>query len=54
MEQWEQLPEAPDLVKISRKKRNQEYQRYTPVPDSILATGTAEGAMATTIDPTFP
>ena len=24
-EDWESLPDAPDLVKISRKRRNQEY-----------------------------
>ena len=34
--EWEELPEAPDMAKMSRKRRNQEYQRYTPVPDSIL------------------
>ena len=45
-QEWEELPDAPDLVKISRKKRNQEYQRYTPVPDSILA----ESAAGTTYD----
>jgi hypothetical protein len=43
-EQWESLPEAADLVKISRKRRNQEYQRYTPVPDSILQSASIEAA----------
>lgn len=36
-EQWETLPESQDLVKYNRKKRNA-YTKYTPVPDSILAS----------------
>ena len=44
LEQWESLPDAPDLVKISRKRRNQEYQRYTPVPDSILKEASLNAA----------
>ena len=43
-EQWESLPESSDLVKISRKRRNQEYQRYTPVPDSILQSASIEAS----------
>lgn len=43
-DQWEALPDAPDLVKISRKRRNQEYQRYTPVPDSILSEASQSAA----------
>lgn len=53
-EQWETLPDAPDMVKTSRKKRNQEYQRYTPVPDTILQSTSLDaqgGKLATSIDP---
>ena len=37
LEEWETLPDSQDLVKFSRKKRN-DFQRYTPVPDSVLAS----------------
>jgi len=36
-EQWEALPDAQDLVKQNKKKRA-DSQRYTPVPDSVLAS----------------
>ena len=35
-DQWKNLPEGQEFVKTSRKKKNQEYKRYTPVPDSII------------------
>ena len=38
-EEWENIPDAQELVKVSRKRRNLEYMNnnmYTPVPDSIL------------------
>ena len=35
--EWEALPDAPDLVKKTKKQReSQSYQRYTPVPDSVI------------------
>jgi len=43
-DQWETLPEGIDLVKTSRKKRNQEYKRYTPVPDSIIQSASVEAS----------
>ena len=36
--EWETLPEAADLVKRSKKQREQAFQRYTPVPDSVIQT----------------
>lgn len=51
IDEWNTLPDAPDLTKISRKRRQDEYKRYTPVPDSILAASAMEQKMATSIDP---
>jgi len=36
-EEWEALPISQDLVKQSKKKKS-DAQRYTPVPDSVLAS----------------
>ena len=35
-EDWEALPDAQDLVKQNKKRKMNERQRYTPVPDSVL------------------
>lgn len=43
-EDWETLPDAIDGVKNSRKKRQNEYQRYTPVPDSIIQSASIEAS----------
>ena len=51
IDEWNALPDAPDLTKISRKRRADEYKRYTPVPDSILAASSMEQKMANSIDP---
>lgn len=51
MDEWQNIPEAPDLVKPSKKQRNQEYQRYTPVPDSILQATSLEENKVNSIDP---
>ena len=50
LEDWLSLPEAQDLVKMNRKKRS-DFQRYTPVPDSVLASASGEGPLASQIDP---
>lgn len=54
--EWENIPDALELVKVSRKRKNQEHQRYTPVPDSILQAASSEAAGGKTIssiDPRF-
>ena len=35
LEEWECLPDSLDLVKMNKKKRS-DFQRYTPVPESVL------------------
>ena len=50
VEDWLSLPEAQDLVKMNRKKRS-DFQRYTPVPDSVLASAASDGQLANSIDP---
>lgn len=35
-EDWEALPDAQDLVKQNKKRKLNEKQRHTPVPDSII------------------
>ena len=38
-EDWEVLPEAPDLVKKTKKQRMYDQAaRYTPIPDSALSS----------------
>ena len=41
IEEWECLPESLDLVKMNKKKRS-DFQRYTPVPDSVLQSAAAD------------
>ncbi|CAL8108543.1 unnamed protein product [Calicophoron daubneyi] len=46
--EWNALPEVGDAR--NKKQRNPRYERFTPVPDSILAKGLADGQTNTTID----
>ncbi|GAA37598.2 pre-mRNA-processing factor 6 [Clonorchis sinensis] len=45
--EWNSIPEVGDAR--NRKQRNPRYERFTPVPDSILAKGVAEGQTATAV-----
>lgn len=47
---WEALPDAPDLVKKTKRQRVDTYQRYTPVPDSVLNQAKIDAQTATMID----
>jgi hypothetical protein len=44
------LPDAPDLVKRTKKQR-EALQRYTPVPDSVIASARMDGQTVTYVDP---
>ena len=50
------MPDSLDQVKVSHKKRNQEFQRYTPVPDSILQSANSEASglkSISSVDPLY-
>ena len=50
--EWEALPDARDLVKRSKKQREQaQTQRYVPVPDSVINSARIDGQTNTFIDP---
>lgn len=42
------LPDSQDLVKFNKKKRSN-FQRYTPVPDSVLASRPGSEQLTTQI-----
>ncbi|KAA3678288.1 pre-mRNA-processing factor 6 [Paragonimus westermani] len=46
--EWNALPEVGDAR--NRKQRNPRYERFTPVPDSIIAKGLSDGQTVTTMD----
>jgi hypothetical protein len=50
-EDWEALPDAQDLVKQNKKRKLNEKQRYTPVPDSVIQGNPELGAYDNQIDP---
>ena len=51
--EWESLPDAADLVKRSKKQREQaQTQRYMPVPDSVINSARIDAQSSTYIDPT--
>jgi hypothetical protein len=53
-QEWQDLPDSIDQAKIARKKRNQEFQRYTPLPDSILQSANSEISGLKSISSTDP
>lgn len=50
-EEWEALPDPTDASRKRMKKDSGRAERFTPVPDSVIAGGLARTAMATTLDP---
>ncbi|CAH8490022.1 unnamed protein product [Dicrocoelium dendriticum] len=46
--EWNALPEVGDAR--NRKQRNPRYERFTPVPDSVIAKGLAEGQTTTAVN----
>ena len=52
--EWESLPDAPDLVKKTKKQREQaQTQRYMPVPDTVLNQARLDSQITTQVDPGF-
>lgn len=50
-DEWNSIPEVGDLVrKKGRKQNNPLYERYTPVPDSVLKNGIKENEFVSTLD----
>ena len=50
--EWESLPDAADLVKLSQKQRESaKTQRYMPVPDSVINSARMDTQTTTFIDP---
>ena len=49
-QEWEALPDAPDLVKLSKKQRDS-YKRYTPVPDTLINEARMDSQILTMIEP---
>ena len=41
--EWEALPDAPDLVKRTKRQKIDNFQRYTPVPDSVIDQARLDG-----------
>ena len=48
-EQWMNLPEARRMTK--RKQESSRGEKFTPVPDSVIASALQSGAITTSIDP---
>lgn len=50
--EWEALPDAPDLVKRSKKQRElAQTQRFVPVPDSVINSARIDSQSSTFIEP---
>ena len=49
--EWEALPDAPDLVKRTKRQKVDNYQRYTPVPDSVINSARLDSQTNSFIDP---